>query len=175
MPDGDDRTTKSRSYSYSTRQLDLAAAMSMTGLDYMRALTSGEIGGRPSISDTMNMSIPFDLGEGCAAVEAEPADFLLNPLGSVHGGFAATILDTVLGVATHTALPPAMGYTTAELKVNFTRPIRPDTGRLRAEGRVIHAGRQMITSEGRITGIADGKLYAHGSATCFVFPLSQKG
>ena len=167
--------SKTRSYDYSTLQLDLVAALEMTGLEYMRALTSGRVGARPSMGDTMNMSIPFDLEEGQARIEAEPADFLLNPLGSVHGGFAATILDSVIGVATHTALPKATGYTTAELKINFTRAIRPDTGRLRAEGRVIHVGRQMVTAEGRLTGIADGKLYAHGSATSFLFPLARKG
>ena len=172
MPDGTPAPAlRTRSYSYATEKLDLSAALRLSGLDYMRALVNGEIGARPSMTDTMNMAIPEGLAEGEAVIEAEPADFLLNPLGMVHGGFAATVLDSVMGVAVHTALPPATGYTTAELKVNFTRAIQPDSGRLRAVGKVIHLGRQMATVEGRITGIEDGKLYAHGSATCFLFPL----
>lgn len=166
-------TLKTRSYQYAVAELDTAAAMTMTGLEYMQALTTGRIGAKPSITDTMGMSIPFDLDYGRASVEAEPADFLMNPLGTIHGGFAATLLDTVLGVAVHTSLPAATGYTTAELKVNYTRAILPTSGRLRAEGKIVHAGRQMATADARLYGIEDGKLYAHGSTTCFLFPLQQ--
>jgi uncharacterized protein (TIGR00369 family) len=165
---------KTRSYQYSPAEFDAAAAMTMTGLDYMRGLASGRIGARPPIIDTMGMSVPMDLERGKAAIEAEPADFLLNPLGFVHGGFAATMLDSVMGIAVHTALAAATGYTTAELKIHFTRAIAPATGRLRAEGTVIHLGRQMATADGRLVGLADGKLYAHGSTTCFLFPLDAR-
>ena len=89
----------------------------------------------------------------------------------MHGGFAATLLDSALGCAVHTALPKGAGYTTAELSINYTRAILPGGGRLRAEGKVIHVGRQMATAEARLVGDEDGKLYAHGKTTCFVFPL----
>jgi uncharacterized protein (TIGR00369 family) len=165
---------KTRSYDYAPPSFDAGAAMTMSGLDYMRALASGRLGAAPSISATVGMSAPFDLDHGRAAVEAEAADFLLNPMGAVHGGFAATLLDSVMGIAVHTALPAATGYTTAELKINYTRAILPTTGRLRAEGSVIHQGRQMATAEGQLIGAEDGKLYAHGSTTCFLFPLQSR-
>lgn len=163
-----------RSYAYAPPAFDSAAAMTMSGLDYMIALAAGRIGALPSISSTIGMSPPVDLSHGRAAVEAEAADFLLNPMGVVHGGFAATMLDTAMGIAVHTALQAATGYTTVELKINYTRAILPANGLLRAEGWVVHQGRQMATAEGRLTGVADGRLYAHGSTTCFIFPLKPQ-
>ncbi|MTH94714.1 PaaI family thioesterase [Roseibium sp. RKSG952] len=160
-----------RHYDYSNQAPNLAAALSLPGLEYLNAAISDPDGPRPSMAATMNFALPHILTKGHAELEAEPADFLLNLLGSVHGGFAATVMDTVLGAAVHTVLPPATGYATAELKVNFTRSIFQNTGRLLAVADVVHAGRKMITVEGRLTGIKGGKLYAHGSATCFVMPL----
>jgi uncharacterized protein (TIGR00369 family) len=165
---------KTRSYEYATTTLDPAAALTMTGLEYMQALASGRIGAKPSMADTIGMSPPFDLEFGKCAVEAEPGDYLMNPMGVTHGGFAAALLDSAMGIAVHTALPVATGYTTAELKINYTRAIMPTTGRLRADGSVIHVGRQMATAEARLVGVADGKLYGHGSTTCFVFPLQRR-
>lgn len=165
---------KTRSYQYAEPGFDAEAAMALSGLDYMRALASGDLGGAPSISDTIGMSRPFDLDHGRASFEADAADFLLNPMGAVHGGFAATLLDSAMGCAVHTALPPGTGYSTAELKINYTRAILPGAGRLRAEGAVIHQGRRMATAEGRLVGTSDGKLYAHGSTTCFLFPLRAR-
>lgn len=162
---------RTRSYDYSVKTFDLDAARDKTGLEYMQSLVSGEIGAKPSIADTMNMSVPVHLAFGEASFLAEPADYHLNPLGTVHGGFAATLLDSALGCAVHTALPKGAGYTTAELSINYTRAILPGGGRLRAEGKVIHVGRQMATAEARLVGDEDGKLYAHGKTTCFVFPL----
>lgn len=163
--------TKTRSYEYSVSGLDIAAAANMSGLDYMRALAGGEVGQPPSIAQTIGMSKPFDLDYGKVSMEATPGDHLLNPLGTVHGGFAATILDSVMGVAVHTTLEPGFGYATAELKVHLVRAIMPTTGKLRADGSVIHAGRQMATSEGRLYGVEDGKLYAHSTCTCMIFPM----
>lgn len=172
MPDGArPQAARTRCYDYTTAGFDMEAARSMSGLDYMRALVSGEIGGKPSISDTLGMSIPFDLAEGRCSVEADAADFLLNPMGAVHGGFAAALLDTAVGCAVHTALPAGIGYTTAELKINYTRAITPEVGRLRATGTTIHVGRRMATAEAKLTGVEDGRLYAHASTTCFLFPL----
>lgn len=162
---------KTRTYEYSEVGFDSLSAMRLSGLEYMRSMVAGEIGAPPSIGDTMGMSIPKELDYGYVTFEAEPGDFLLNPMGSVHGGFAATLLDSALGVAVHTSLDAGLGFTTAELKVNYTRAIKPNGGKLQAEGRLIHRGRQMATAEARLTGIEDGKLYAHGSATCFIFPL----
>lgn len=166
--------SKIRTYEYAPPSFDTEAAMDLSGLDYMRALVSGQLGAEPSISATLGMSRPFDLEHGQASIEADAADFLLNPMGAAHGGFAATLLDSAMGIAVHTALPPGTGYTTAELKINYTRAILPSTGRLRAEGSVIHQGRQMATAEARLVGVEDEKLYAHGSTTCFIFPLRPR-
>lgn len=163
--------TCTRSYDYAVAPFDAAHALQVSGLEYMQALVAGELGPRPTILDTMGMSLPFNLAHGQASIEAHPADFLMNPLGVVHGGFAATLLDTVLGIAVHTALPAGMAYTTAELKVNYTRAVMPDGERLRADGKLIHMGRRMATSEARLLGVESSKLYAHGSTTCFLFPL----
>jgi uncharacterized protein (TIGR00369 family) len=106
---------------------------------------------------------------GRAVFECEPSEAHYNPIGSVHGGVISTLLDSALSCAVHTTLPAGSGYTTAELKVNFVRPIVIGTGRLRAEGRVIHTGSRLGTAEARLTDSA-GKLYAHAVGTCLVFP-----
>jgi len=165
---------KTRTYEYATTTLDPGAALTMTGLEYMQALAAGRIGAKPSMADTIGMTPPFDLEFGKCAVEAEAGDFLMNPMGVTHGGFAATLLDSAMGIAVHTALPAGIAYTTAELKINYTRAVTPTTGRVRANGSVIHVGRQMATAEARLVGVADGKLYGHGSTTCFLFPLTRR-
>ena len=161
---------KTRTYEYLVAGPDRDAASRLSGLEYMLALTRGDVGAKPPILDTMGLSEPFDLDYGQVTVESVPGDFLLNPLGVVHGGFAATMLDTVMGIAVHTTLAPGEGYTTAELKVNLTRAILPNGPKLRGEGKLIHRGRRMATAEGRIIGAEDGKLYAHGTTTCFIIP-----
>jgi uncharacterized protein (TIGR00369 family) len=110
-------------------------------------------------------------------ISAEPAVFQgtpgtahLNPMGTVHGGWYATLLDSALGCAVHSALPQGKGYTTLELKVNMIRALTPKVPRVRAEGRVIHLGGQTATADARLVG-PDGKLYAHASTTCLVFDM----
>ena len=95
---------------------------------------------------------------------------MLNPLGTVHGGWFATLLDSALGCAVHTMMPPGRSYTTAELGVNLVKAITPKVQRVRAEGKVIHCGRQLATAEARLVG-PDGTLYAHATTTCLVFDL----
>lgn len=165
--------TATRTYAYTPAKFEGGAAMTLTGLEYMQGLAAGEFGAKPPMADTIGMSRPFDLAHGRASFEAAAEDFLLNPLGMIHGGFAAAMLDSAMGCAVHTALPKATAYTTAELKINYTRAVHPGMGMLRAEGSVIHVGRRMATAEGRLVGVEDGKLYAHGSTTCFVFPLGD--
>ena len=102
--------------------------------------------------------------------QGTPGPQLLNPMGSVHGGWFATLLDSALGCAVHTTMPPGRGYTTAELGVNMVRAISTKVPRVRAIGQVIHAGRQLATAEARLVG-PDGTLYAHATTTCLVFEL----
>jgi uncharacterized protein (TIGR00369 family) len=108
--------------------------------------------------------------KGQAIFQGTPALAHLNPLGTVHGGWFATLLDSALGCAVHTMMPPGRGYTTAELSVNIVRALTPKVQRVRAEGRVIHCGRQLATADARLVG-PDGTLYAHATTTCLVFDL----
>lgn len=139
--------------------------MGMDGLDAMRALIAGKIP-PPSISTTLGFRLA-EVDRGYALFEGEPSDRILNPLGVVHGGFALTLLDSCTGCAAHTTLPAGVGYTTLETKGNLVRAIMPDTGVVRAEGRVVAQGRTIITAEGKITDAA-GKLYAHGTSTLLI-------
>jgi uncharacterized protein (TIGR00369 family) len=109
-----------------------------------------------------------DVGDGEAIFEGLPGEEHFNPIGVVHGGYAATLLDSAMGCAVHTTLPAGVGYTTLTLETKFVRPIGRDTGVVRAEGRVVHRGRRQATSEGRLVAAESGKLLAHGSGTCLV-------
>ena len=114
--------------------------------------------------------VGFDLveaGAGRASFELDPTERHYNPLGTVHGGIAATLLDSAMGVAVHTALKEGETYTTLELKVNFVRAITESTGRIVASGSVIHRGGRVATAEARLTD-ADGRLLAHGTSTCLI-------
>lgn len=139
--------------------------MAMTGLEAMRALIAGTFDA-PNIAATLDFRL-VEADEGFAAFEGEPSERLLNPLGIVHGGWALTLIDSACGCAAHTALPRGVGYTTVETKVNFVRAITPETGRVRAEGRVVSQGRTIITAEAKLTD-ARGKLLAHGQSTLLV-------
>jgi uncharacterized protein (TIGR00369 family) len=139
-----------------------------TGLETIEAMLRGEIP-YPYISDTMDFGI-VRAAYGEVVFQGIPQLKHYNPLGSVHGGWYATLLDSAVGCAVHTMMPAGRGYTTAELSVNIVRAASVKTGPLRAIGKVIHCGRQLATAEGRIVG-PDGKLYAHATTTCLVFEL----
>jgi uncharacterized protein (TIGR00369 family) len=139
----------------------------LPGLDFLRAMRDGDL--PPAPMATLMGFEPVEVEEGVAIFAAEPRPELYNPLGSVHGGFAATLLDTAMGCAVHTALPAGRAYTTLELSVNYVRAITTETGRVRAEGRVLHLGRRVATAEGRLIAEQTGKLLAHGTTTCAVF------
>jgi uncharacterized protein (TIGR00369 family) len=138
----------------------------LTGLQTMQALIDGKIPA-PPIAQTLSFWLA-EVGDGYAVFEADAGPHLLNPLGIIHGGWALTLIDSATGCAAHTALPAGAGYTTVETKVNFTRAIKPDTGRVRAEGRVVSRGRQIMTAEARLLD-AQARLLAHGTSTLIVF------
>ncbi|WP_342128841.1 PaaI family thioesterase [Hydrogenophaga sp. OTU3427] len=142
-----------------------------TGLQQMQALLDGHTP-YPHIADTMDFTL-VEVGEGRAVFQGTPQMKHYNPLGSVHGGWYATLLDSALGCAVHTMMPVGRAYTTAELGVNIVRAASFKSGPLRAIGTVIHCGRQMATAEARIVG-PDGKLYAHATTTCLVFEFPPK-
>ena len=137
----------------------------LRGLQVLQAMLDGRLP-YPHIFDTLDYGL-VEVGPGRAVFQGTPQLKHYNPLGSVHGGWYATLLDSALGCAVHTTLDAGKAYTTAELGIHIVRAAGERTGPLRAIGQVVHAGRQMATAEARIVG-PDGRLYAHGSTTCLV-------
>jgi uncharacterized protein (TIGR00369 family) len=137
----------------------------LAGLPFLEAIRDGRIPA-PPVSVLLGFALT-EVEPGRAVFECEPSESHYNPAGSVHGGVISTLLDSALSCAVHTTLPAGTGYTTAELKVNFVRPVMTGTGRLRSEGRGIHVGSRLATAEARLTDAA-GKLYAHAVGTCLV-------
>jgi uncharacterized protein (TIGR00369 family) len=138
----------------------------MTGMEFFEAMLAGTLP-PPPIGDSLDF-IPVHMEPGIAIFQGNPQLRHYNPLGTVHGGWFCTLLDSAVGCAVHTTLPAGKGYTTLELKVNMLRPLTDAVPLVRAEGKVIHAGRQVATAEGRILG-PDGRLYAHATTTCMIF------
>lgn len=149
---------------------------SMPGLEAMqfvlKAVREGRLEHAPSIATTLGFELT-EVSEGFAVFTGFPSDRVLNPLGTVHGGFALTLLDSCTGCAAHTVLPAGVGYTTIETKGNFVRALMPDSGPVRAEGRVVAQGRTIITCEGKITD-ARGRIIAHGTSTLMVLRPQAK-
>ena len=170
MPDPENHL-RSRTYTWEDPLPSVEAGLNLSGLEYMQKLAAGELP-PPPIAVTMGFTL-VEAEFGRAVFEVEPAEYLYNPIGVVHGGLAATMLDSALGCTVHTTLPAGTGYTTAELHVNYIRAITGKTGRLRCEGKIIHSGRQMATAEARLVD-AEGKLYAHGTTTCLIFSPGKK-
>jgi uncharacterized protein (TIGR00369 family) len=137
-----------------------------TGLEMLEAIFAGELP-RPPVGDTLDF-VPIHVERGLAVFQGRPQSKHYNPLGTVHGGWFAALLDSAVGCAVHSTLPAGKGYTTLELKVNFVRPLTAAVPLVRAEGKLIHDGRQVATAEGRVVG-PDGRLYAHATTTCLVF------
>jgi uncharacterized protein (TIGR00369 family) len=140
----------------------------MSGLELMHGLIAGKYP-PPPIMRALDFTL--DRAEHGVAVFSGDAKYdHYNPIGSVHGGWIATLLDSCMGCAMHTTLKPGQGYTSLEIKVNFVRAVLDTTGRVTAEGRVLYAGSRTGTAEGRLID-ANGKLLAHGTTTCLIFPI----
>ena len=152
------------SYTYGIAKPDDVAGM--TGRQMLQAMIDRKLPA-PPIAQTLSFWL-VEVGDGTCVFEGETDKHLLNPLGGVHGGWALTLIDSATGCAAHTLLPAGVGYATVETKANFTRPINHDTGHIRAEGRVVSRGRQIITAEARILDAA-GRILSHGTSTLMVF------
>jgi uncharacterized protein (TIGR00369 family) len=139
-----------------------------TGLQVMTALLEGALP-HPYMAETFDCEL-IEVGDGLVVFQATPQRKHYNPMGSVHGGWYATLLDFALGCAVQTKLPAGAGYTTSQINLNIVRAANAQTGPLRCSGQAIHVGRQIGTSEARIEG-PDGKLYAHATTTCLVFEI----
>jgi len=142
------------------------SASGLTGLEYLQKIVSGELP-PPPIGLLMDFRIG-EISEGRAVFLVTPAEFHYNPIGVVHGGVAATLLDSAMGCAVHSTLPAGSGYTTLEIKVNYIKAMSVETGEVRCEAKTIYVGGRTATAEGKILD-AKGKLYAHATTTCLIF------
>jgi uncharacterized protein (TIGR00369 family) len=137
----------------------------MSGKELLQAMIDGRLPG-PPIAETMSFWL-VEVGDGFAVFEGDPGPHVLNPMGGVHGGWALTLIDSAAGCAAHSLLPAGAGYATIETKANLSRPITLNTGRVRAEGRVVSQGRQIISAEAKLLS-QDGRILAHGTSTIMV-------
>jgi uncharacterized protein (TIGR00369 family) len=142
------------------------AGMRMPGLDYLRAIMDGTMP-PPPIARLLDFEI-VEVEAGRALFSMQPAEWMYNPIGSVHGGVAATILDTCMGCAVQSTLPAGVGYATSDLQVRYLRPMESSTGRVLAEGRLVHGGRRVATAEGRLFIAGEETLLAHATTGCLI-------
>ena len=148
----------------------MVAVTTLSGLDQMRAIANGDVPA-PPIAELMGFGV-IEVEEGRAVFSAEPGEQHYNPIGVVHGGLAATLLDSAMGCAVHTTLEPGWSYGTLDLSARFVRPITKDTGRVLCEGVVVHRGSKTATMEGRVWAEDGGKLLAHGTGSALLLPVS---
>ena len=142
------------------------ARRTMSGIEYMRKMMNGEV---PPSGMVQLLGLKLvEVSEGRAVFTVQPDESHYNGLGIAHGGLAATLLDSALGCAINATMPPGKIFTTLEMKINYVRPITRERGELRCEANMIHAGGRVATAEGRIVD-REGKIYAHGTATCMLF------
>lgn len=158
-------TTRTRTVTWEDPATGAAAARTMSGLDYLRALQRGELPA-PPISALLGMAFET-VEEGRVVFALVPSEEHYNPIGTVHGGIPATLLDSAMGCAIHTMLPAGAGYTTLQLDVKLVRGITTATGRLRCEGTIVHVGGRTATAQGHVVD-ETGTLYAHGTTTCLI-------
>jgi len=140
---------------------------SMSGLEFVKGLASGVLP-----LNTFAKTLGYDVAEaesGRVAITLDPTDAHLNPWGTVHGGLTATLLDSCMGLAIQSMLEKGTGSTTLEFKISLVRAVTLQTGRIRAEGKVLNCGRRVGTAEGRVTDAKD-RLLAHATTTCLIFP-----
>jgi uncharacterized protein (TIGR00369 family) len=157
---------RTRTHSWADPVALATEALARSGLDFMQAMARGELP-PPPVSSLIGMD-GLQAEEGEVVFACTPAEWMYNPIGSVHGGIALTLLDSAMGCAVHTTCPAGTGYTSLELKLNFVRPMSAGTGRVLATGTVVHRGRRMATAEGRLTAQDGGKLLAHATTTCLI-------
>jgi uncharacterized protein (TIGR00369 family) len=158
--------TRTRTIEWEDPMASAAAGAGMKGIDYMRALAAGVVP-PPPIAVLLNMR-PVEVEPGHALFEGAPAEEHYNPIGVVHGGYAATLLDSALGCAVHTTLDLGEAYTTLSLEVKMVRPVTAEVELVHAEAEVLYRGRRQATAQAKLTDAATGKLLAHGTATCMI-------
>lgn len=150
--------------------VDPAQQLEMSGLEFVRGLVSGALPLNP-MARTLGYDV-VEAEEGRVVITAMPSGEHMNPHGTIHGGMAATLLDSCMGLAVRTLMPKGVASTTLEFKMSFLRPITLESGLLRAEGKALMVGRRTGFAEGRLIG-KDGRLLVHGTTTCLAFPLEK--
>jgi len=166
MRDGEDDPMKTSEAGFGVTPVEQVRAID--GLTFIKGIKDG-VYPAPPISQALGFWMAeVELGRVVFGYETKADHY--NPLGSVHGGIAATLLDSVMGCCIHTTLKPGSGFTTLEIKINYVRAMTDKTGEVRAEGKIINVGSRIATSEGRLVDSA-GKLLAHGTTTCLIFPI----
>ncbi len=143
----------------------------LSGLALLEQLQAGTLP-RPSLGHTLDFSLR-EVTHGRAVFESRPQDFALNPMGTLHGGFYCSLLDSALGCAVHSTLGPGERYTTVQIDVTFVRPMRPGDEAVEAVGEMVHRGRRTASARGELRGVESGRLYAHGTTNCFLMPAKQ--
>ena len=172
--DREQATTRRRLVEWEDQAASARSLRELSGLDFLTGILEGRLPA-PPVARLLGFAFT-EVAAGRVVMALDPAEFHYNPLSTVHGGVAATLLDSVMACAVHSTLPAGRGYTTLEIKINYVRAITAATGRLRAEGKTIHVGRQVATAEGRLVD-AEGRLYVHGTTTCIILgaPETSKG
>ncbi len=160
-------TTRRRSFTWEDPAATAAVGLELAGLEYIQQIVAGTLA-PPPIARLLDFTIT-EAEHGHAVFAIEPAEWMYNPIGMVHGGVAATILDSCMGCAVHTTLQAGVGYTTTDLQVRYISAMGKDTGRVLADGRVVHVGRRTATAEARLCAESDGRLIAHASTGCVIF------
>lgn len=160
-------TNRTRTFSWEDPRASLAGAEGLSGIEYMSINRATGAIPPPPIARLMDMDL-IEVTEGRAVFGVTPAEWMFNPIGSVHGGIAATLLDSCMGCAVHSTLPAGVGYTTTDLQVRYLRGVDEHAGRLLAEGAVTHTGRRQATAEGRLIVEATGKVVATATTGCMV-------
>ncbi len=156
---------RSRTVTWEDPAIGIAAGGRMRGIDYLRAMAEGRIP-IPALLPLLGIE-PEEVEEGRVVFSLVPAEYHYNPMGGVHGGVSATLFDSAMGCAVLSTLPAGKRFTTLELHVNFVRGMTAASGRVRCEGRVLHAGSRIATAEARLVG-DDGRLYGHATSTCMI-------
>ena len=162
------RSERSRTYSWTDPAEYAALIGSRSGLELLRAMSSGELPA-PPVMHLIDMA-GLEVEEGSVTVHLDPQEFHYNPLGTVHGGVLSTLLDTAAACSVHSTLPAGVGYTSLDLTVKFLRPVTVASGRITTRGAVLQRGRRTALAEARMTDAA-GRLVAHATSTCLMFDV----
>jgi uncharacterized protein (TIGR00369 family) len=164
----DKQGIRQRTFDWSDPKPLVAAGRKMPGRAFVETVKNGDLP-PPPVAQLVDFTL-VEVEDGRVVAEMRPQEFHLNPIGSVHGGIVATVLDSVMGLAVHSTLDAGRGYTTLEIKVNYLRAVTVETGPIRAIGRVIHRGRQTAMAEASLIDAA-GKLLAQSNTTCLLFDM----